>query len=88
MPGIEDKNGAAATLAEMLKMDLSTADWPREENVVEATFIKKLPRKAYFDMGRFGTGIVFGVELQNAKEAVRNLKPGDKLQAKIVALDG
>jgi hypothetical protein len=47
-----------------------------------------MPRKAYFDMGRFGTGIVFGVELQNAKEAVRNMKPGDKMHAKIVALDG
>ena len=39
-------------------------------------------------MGRFGTGIVFGAEIANAREALRNLKPGDSLQAKIVALDG
>ena len=37
-------------------------------------------------MGRFGTGIVYGVEMMNAKETVRNLKSGDKLNAKIVAL--
>ena len=39
-------------------------------------------------MGRFGTGILYGVEMLNAKETVRNLNPGDKLNAKIVALDG
>ncbi len=76
------------TLVQFLKTELSAADWPKEGNVVEVTFMKKLPRKAYFDMGRFGTGIVYGAELQNAKEAVRNLNPGDKLHAKIVTLDG
>ena len=39
-------------------------------------------------MGRFGTGILYGVEMMNAKETVRNLNPGDKVNAKIVALDG
>ena len=88
MQTAEEKNNAATALAQTLKNDLGTADWPKEDSVVEVTYIKKLPRKAYFDMGRFGTGIVFGVEMQNAKEAIRGLKPGDKLQAKIVALDG
>jgi small subunit ribosomal protein S1 len=75
-------------LAQFLKTELSAADWPKEGTVVEATLMKKLPRRAYFDMGRFGTGIVYGVEIQNAREAVRNLKIGDKVNAKIVALDG
>lgn len=90
MAQIEDKknHGTGTALAETLKTELATADWPKEGNVVEVSFIKKMPRKAYFDMGRFGTGIVFGMELQNAKEAVRNLTPGDVLQAKIVTLDG
>lgn len=78
----------ATTLVQFLKTELSAADWPKEGSVVEITFMKKLPRKAYFDMGRFGTGIVYGAEMQNAKEAIRNLNPGDKLHAKIVALDG
>jgi small subunit ribosomal protein S1 len=86
MPQIEDPKAAAIAVA--LKTELSTTDWPKEGSVVEVTLIKKMPRKAYFDMGRFGTGIVFGSEVANAKEAIRNLKPGDKLQAKIVALDG
>jgi small subunit ribosomal protein S1 len=78
----------APGLAQILKTELSTADWPKEGNVVEVTLLKKVARKAYFDMGRFGTGIVYGMELQNAKEALRHLEPGAKLAAKIVMLDG
>ena len=91
MPQTEETNAGATEavgLAQYLKTELSAADWPKEGTVVEATFMKKLPRKAYFDIGRFGTGIVYGLEMQNAREAIRNLKPGDKVSAKIVALDG
>ena len=90
MSQIEEKTSttSAAAVAQALKNELAAIEWPKEGAVVEVTFMKKLPRKAYFDMGRFGTGIVFGAEMQNAKEAIRNLKPGDKVSAKIVALDG
>jgi small subunit ribosomal protein S1 len=88
MATIEEKTIQPTGIVQILKTELSTADWPKEGNVVEVALLKKMPRKAYFDMGRFGTGIVFGLELQEAKEVVRNLKPGDKLQAKIIILDG
>ncbi|MGH7249870.1 MAG: S1 RNA-binding domain-containing protein, partial [Minisyncoccia bacterium] len=86
MPQIEEPKTSA--LSQALKTELSTTDWPKEGSVVEVSLIKKLPRKAYFDLGRFGTGIVFGAEVSNAREILRNLNPGDKLQAKIIALDG
>ncbi len=87
MSTTDEKNGSTA-IAQTLKTELSSADWPKEGGVVEVTFIKKFARKAYFDMDRFGTGVLYGIELMNSKEAIRNLKPGDKLNAKIVALDG
>lgn len=80
--------GTAMVATQTMKDGLSAADWPKEGNVVEITLIKKAPRRAYFDMGRFGTGIVYGAEFQNAKEALRNLEPGEKLNAKIISLDG
>ena len=86
MPQIEEPKTSA--IAQALKNELATTDWPKEGSVVEVTLIKKMPRKAYFDMGRFGTGIVYGVEITNAREAIRTMNPGDKMQAKIVALDG
>jgi len=88
MTPTEEKNAAATAMAQVLKSELSTADWPKEASVVEVTLLKKMPRKAYFDMGRFGTGIVFGAEVTNAREALRNMNPGDKMPAKIVVLDG
>lgn len=60
----------------------------REGEVVEVIFIKKLAREAYFDMGKFGTGIVYGAEFLNAREILKSLKPEEKLSAKILDLDG
>ena len=45
-------------------------------------------REAYFDLGAFGTGIVFGIEWTNAREIIKGLNPGDSVSAKILSLDG
>ncbi len=87
MSTLDEKN-EGVTATQDLKAELSMADWPKEGSVVEASFMKKLARKAYFDMGRFGIGILYGAEMANAKETVRNLNSGDKINAKIVMLDG
>lgn len=88
MPMSQSEEPKAAAIAQAIKTELSGAAWPKEGMIVDVELIKKLPRKAYFDMGRFGTGIVYGVEVSNAREMLRNLEPGQKIQAKIVALDG
>lgn len=88
MLAVEPNTKPIDALTQALKNDLQSAEWPKEGSVVEATLIKKVPRKAYFDLGRFGSGIVFGMELQNAKEIIRKLEPGQKIPAKILELDG
>lgn len=88
MPQTDSNNKTDSTLAQIMKSELMAADWPKEGSVVEATLIKKLPRKAYFDLGRFGTGIVYGVEALNAKETLRKLKIGDCLPAKVLSIEG
>ncbi len=77
---LEEKN--SGDLTQTLKTEFSATDWPKEGGVVEVSFIRKSARKAYFDMGRFGTGIVYGVEMMNAKEAVRNLNPWRQIECK------
>ena len=63
--------------------------WPKEGMSSMWTLIKKFPRKAYFDMGRFGTGIVFGAEDREcARSDPQSRSQARRLQAKIVALDG
>lgn len=85
---VSENNQTTNGLLEAIKNDLQTSDWPKEGSVVEATLMKIEPRSAYFDLGRFGTGIVFGVEMINAREAIKNLNVGDKALAKIVEIDG
>jgi small subunit ribosomal protein S1 len=41
-------------------------------------------RKLFIDLGRYGTGIVYGAELLNARDIVKNLKFGDAIQAKVI----
>lgn len=60
----------------------------RDGDVREVELLKKTQRAAYFDLGKFGTGIVFGVEMMNARDVVKNLNVGEKIAAKIVSLDG
>lgn len=82
------EKSAASALIDVLKRDSAMNAWPKEGNVVEAALIKKLLRQAFFDVGRCGTGIVYGAEFLNAREILRNLSPGDRVPAKVVLLDG
>jgi small subunit ribosomal protein S1 len=76
-----------AALLQVLKNELP-ANKVREGDVVEVIFLRKLAREAYFDLGKFGTGIVFGAEFMNARDILKGLTPGDKLSAKVLDLDG
>lgn len=78
----------ATGLIEDLKNEFTVNNWPKEGSVIEATLMKKFPRKAFFDVGKFATGIVYGIEMTNAREAIKNMKVGDRVSAKVVNLDG
>ena len=75
-------------LAQLLKNEPESFRLLREGELVEIVFLSRGAREAYFDLGIFGTGIVYGTEYLNAKESIKNLKPGDKISAKVVSLDG
>lgn len=76
------------TFADFVKSDSALLRLPREGEVVEGVLLEKKPRKAYFDLGVLGAGIVYGREYINAKETVKGLSPGDKVSAKIMDVQG
>lgn len=80
--------GTLSPAAQFIKNELANLEWPREGSVVEAAFLKKAGKMAYFDLGRFGIGVIFGAEYLNARDAMREIKPGDRVPAKVIALDG
>ncbi|MEK7193186.1 MAG: S1 RNA-binding domain-containing protein [Patescibacteria group bacterium] len=73
--------------AQILKERLRDDSYVREGDVVEAELIRKAPRTAFFDLGPYGTGVVYGQELLNARELVKKLEIGGRIAAKVVCLE-
>ena len=56
-------------------------------DLVEAKLIERKAKTVYFDIGKFGIGVIYGIEANNAQEALRALKAGDAVLAKIKELE-
>ncbi len=80
------KSNAHPILAQVLRTE--NGGKLREGEVVNAVLIEKSNRAAFFDIGNFGTGIVYGADLQGSREVLKTLNPGDTISAKIDSLDG
>lgn len=55
----------------------------RAGDLVDGVLIQKAFKAAYFDLGSFGTGVVYGVEFLNANQMIKDLKIGGKISAKV-----
>lgn len=82
----EIKNSKTALL-DAMKDELSNVRL-RDGEIVDAELMKKTPRGVFFDLGKFGTGIVYGAELANARDIIKKLNAGDKISARIETIDG
>ena len=61
---------------------------PKTGEIIEGKVVGKERQALFLDLGNIGTGIIYGKELQEAKEELKNLKIGDSVFAKIVDLGG
>ncbi|MCX6702661.1 MAG: S1 RNA-binding domain-containing protein [Candidatus Wolfebacteria bacterium] len=75
-------------MANLIKSETDLISFLKPGDLAEAKLLKRTGRKVYFDLGKFGTGIVYGIELQNAKSLIRNFEMGQAVSAKVVDLDG
>ena len=80
------KSGTALLAA--MKDDLGNAARLREGEVVHVVLLSKTSRAAFFDLGNFGTGIVYGAELSSGREILKSLEPGQSVPARIESVDG
>jgi len=60
---------------------------PKVGDIVEGKIVKFGRSACYLDLGRWGTGIIYGREFYLAKDALKEAKIGDKIFAKIIELD-
>lgn len=56
-------------------------------DVVEGTVLEKGSRLMLIDLGKYGTGAVYGGELMNARELTRGLGSGGTISGKVVEVD-
>ena len=69
---------------QMLKNNPSLMPILREGELVSVVLTEKANRAVYFDVPKIGTGVIYGIELINAKSILKNLEVGDKVTAKVV----
>lgn len=70
-------------MAQLLKV-ASGMNILKDGDLIDGLLIQNIGKAAYFDLGPFGTGIVYGLEFSNASRLLKALKIGDKISAKIV----
>lgn len=74
-------------IEQLTKMESIPISLLKVGDLTEGQVIKKEPKRLFLDMGKYGTGIVYGVEFINAKNIIKELNPGDPVKAKIIDLD-
>ena len=74
-----------------LKVDLpekqsqdGQAHFPSTGSIIEGIVVARDRSSLFIDLGIQGTGIIYGREFYEAKEAIKHLHIGDKVVAKIV----
>lgn len=71
-------------LSQLLKTDPGLGATPKQGDLIQATLIEQAKRAAYFDLGRFGTGVVYGREFMNAHAILKSIAPGTAISAKVI----
>lgn len=71
-------------IAQLIKTRPDILPILKKGEIVEAKLIEKTPKKAYFEISRVGTGIVYGREMVNGRDVIKNLEVGESISAKIV----
>ncbi|KKU14845.1 MAG: RNA binding S1 domain protein [Parcubacteria group bacterium GW2011_GWB1_45_9] len=74
-------------MAQLLKQEPEIFSIPKIGDLTEARLIAKALRAAYFDLGSYGNGIVYGAEYINAKNVIKELEIGETTPAKIIDLE-
>lgn len=77
-------NKKTDTFSQILKDEPDLASFIKDGDLIEVQLLARMPKVAYFDLGKFGTGIVYGLELANSKDVLKNISIGGKVSAKIV----
>ena len=69
---------------QILKSNPSLMPFLKEGDLVDVTLIENGNKSVFFEVPRVGTGVIYGIELINAKDILKRLNVGDSVTAKVV----
>ena len=76
-----------SAVGQLIKTEPDLISFLKENDLMEVKLLRKTPKAVYFDLGKFGTGIVYGVELLNSKNIIKSLNIGEPITAKIIDIE-
>jgi small subunit ribosomal protein S1 len=71
-------------LAQLIKTRPDLTPILKKGEIIEAKLIEKTPKKAFFEIAKVGTAVVYGREFLNGREVLKPLELGDSVSAKVV----
>ncbi len=74
-------------MAQLAKIESNLIAFLKEGDLINAKLLAKTAKAVHFDLGKFGTGIVYGAELMNSREIIKSLNIGDTVSAKVLELE-
>ena len=83
MPEISQRKSLSPEL-NALKVNPSLMPILKDGDLVEVTLIENGNKSVFFDIPKVGSGIIYGVELINAKGILKRMKIGDTVTAKVI----
>jgi len=69
---------------QLLRLDQAALSFLKAGDIVDAKLLRKERGVCYFDLGRFGVGVIRGFEFLNAKNILKDIKIGESLTAKVI----
>jgi len=81
------KQKSSSILSYAMKTDPRLFSFLKPGDIVDGKILERESKKMLIDLGRYGTGVVYPSEIQNARELIRGLETGSPIQAKVVDID-
>jgi len=73
-----------SALAQLLRTEAGNIKNLKPNDYIDGKLIARQKRAAYFDLGQFGTGIVFGAEYNAASDIIKKLAVDETISAKVI----
>jgi len=75
------------TLSQLVKSNPAFFSTVKPGELIEGKVIEKSSKRIVVDLGPYGSGVIYGGEIQNEKAMIKNLKVGDELHSKVVDIN-